>query len=124
MCPVGGATPMVHGPCLLTTQPSLFLFVFSCSSARRVEAAQPCVRRGRTGSRRPVNLLVGGGLRQPHPFHHLPPIPAGVAPHRRRFIKPLKSPDASDGKGNGVYPPTTLDCGTTKHRHRRFGPVI
>ncbi|RNF16752.1 helicase-like protein [Trypanosoma cruzi] len=65
-----------------------------------------------------------GRRNQPHPFHHLPPIPAGSAPQRRCSTRHLKSPDASDGKGNGAYPPTTLDCGTAKHRHPRFGPVI
>ncbi|RNC39642.1 hypothetical protein TcCL_NonESM10981 [Trypanosoma cruzi] len=87
MCPVGGATPMVHGPCLLTTQPFLFLLVFSRGSAQRVEAAQPCVRRGRTGSRRLVDLLVGGGLRQPP---SIPPPP--ISTHRRRTAPPTLRP--------------------------------
>ncbi|RNC59248.1 selenocysteine-tRNA-specific elongation factor [Trypanosoma cruzi] len=64
------------------------------------------------------------GRRQPHPFHHLPPFRTGVAPRRRCSIRSFKSPDAIVGKGDGAYPPTTLDCGTTKHRQFRFGPVI
>ncbi|KAF8279084.1 helicase-like protein [Trypanosoma cruzi] len=61
--------------------------------------------------------------RQLHSFRHLPPILTGSAPHRRRSIRYFKSPDAIVGKGNGAYPPTTLDCGTTNYRHPRFGPV-
>ncbi|RNC51982.1 cytochrome P450 [Trypanosoma cruzi] len=28
-----------------------------------------------------------GGRKQPHPFHHLPPLRTGVAPYRRHFIR-------------------------------------
>ncbi|RNC56904.1 putative cytochrome P450 [Trypanosoma cruzi] len=63
------------------------------------------------------------GRRQPHPFHHLPLLRTFVAPHRRRCIRYYKLPDAIVEKGNGAYPPRTLDCGTTKHRHPRFGPA-
>ncbi|RNC35840.1 selenocysteine-tRNA-specific elongation factor, partial [Trypanosoma cruzi] len=65
----------------------------------------------------------GSGRRQPHPFHYLPPILTGSAPHRRRTIRYFKLPDPIVEKGNGAYPPTTLDCGTTEHRHLRFEPA-
>ncbi|RNC57295.1 selenocysteine-tRNA-specific elongation factor [Trypanosoma cruzi] len=60
------------------------------------------------------------GRRQLHPFHHLPLFRKDVTPHRRCSIRYYKLPDAIIEKGNGAYPPTTLDCGTTKHRHLRF----
>ncbi|RNE98487.1 helicase-like protein [Trypanosoma cruzi] len=65
-----------------------------------------------------------GGRRQPHPFRHLPPVRTDVAPRRRRSIRYFKSPDAIVEKGNGAYPPTTLECGTANHRHPRLGPAI
>ncbi|RNF04387.1 hypothetical protein TcG_10795, partial [Trypanosoma cruzi] len=49
--PEGGATPLAHGPCLLTTQLSFFLSCF-CSFVAvcaRVGAARPCLRRVRSG---------------------------------------------------------------------------
>ncbi|RNC40526.1 helicase-like protein [Trypanosoma cruzi] len=46
-----------------------------------------------------------------HPFHHFPPILTGVAPRRRHSIRYYKLPDEIVWKGNGAYPPTTLDCG-------------
>ncbi|RNF03940.1 helicase-like protein, partial [Trypanosoma cruzi] len=58
-----------------------------------------------------------------HLFRHHPPNLTGIAPHRRCSIRYLKLPDTIVGKGNGAYPPTTLDCGTTNHRHPRFGPA-
>ncbi|RNC34168.1 helicase-like protein [Trypanosoma cruzi] len=64
------------------------------------------------------------GRRQLHPFHHLPLFRKEVAPRRRRSIRCFKLPDEIVGKGNGAYLPTTLGCGTTKHRYHRFGPVI
>ncbi|KAF8287394.1 hypothetical protein TcYC6_0033880 [Trypanosoma cruzi] len=63
----------------------------------------------------------GSGRRQPHSFHHLPSILTGIAPHRQCFIRYFELLDATAKKGNGAYPPTTLDCGTTEHRHPRFG---
>ncbi|RNC34873.1 selenocysteine-tRNA-specific elongation factor [Trypanosoma cruzi] len=66
-----------------------------------------------------------GGRKQPHQFHHLPPIRTqDVAPYRRHFIRYFELPDAIDEKGNGAYPPTTLDYGTTNHRHPRLGQAI
>ncbi|KAF8301154.1 hypothetical protein TcYC6_0054990 [Trypanosoma cruzi] len=64
-----------------------------------------------------------GERRQPHPFHHPPPVLTGVARNRRHFIRSLELPDAIIEKGDEAYPPTALDCGTTKHRHPRFGPA-
>ncbi|RNC45087.1 helicase-like protein [Trypanosoma cruzi] len=43
------------------------------------------------------------------------------AARRRCSSLYFKSPDAIVGKGNGDYPPTTLDCGTANYRHPRFG---
>ncbi|KAF8299563.1 hypothetical protein TcYC6_0067190 [Trypanosoma cruzi] len=63
------------------------------------------------------------GRRRLHPFHHLPLFRKDVTPHRRCSIRYYKLPDAIIEKGNGAYPPTTLECGTTKHRHPRFGPA-
>ncbi|ESS61213.1 putative cytochrome P450 [Trypanosoma cruzi Dm28c] len=62
--------------------------------------------------------------RQLHPIRHLPPILTGVAPRRQCSTRSFKLPDEIVGKGDGAYPPTTLDCGTTKHRQFHFGPVI
>ncbi|RNC53195.1 selenocysteine-tRNA-specific elongation factor [Trypanosoma cruzi] len=45
-----------------------------------------------------------GGRKQPHPFHHLPPILTGIAPCRRHFIRYFESPETIDEKGNGAYP--------------------
>ncbi|KAF8304764.1 putative cytochrome P450 [Trypanosoma cruzi] len=59
-----------------------------------------------------------------HPIRHLPPILTGSAPHRRCSTRSFKLPDEIVGKGDGAFLPTTLDCGTTKHRQFRFGPVI
>ncbi|RNF18371.1 helicase-like protein [Trypanosoma cruzi] len=42
--------------------------------------------------------------RQLHPIRHLPPIPTGSAPHRRRSTRSFKLPDEIVGKGNGAYP--------------------
>ncbi|RNC41151.1 selenocysteine-tRNA-specific elongation factor [Trypanosoma cruzi] len=64
------------------------------------------------------------GRRQPHLFHHLPPLRTGIASHRRCSTRSFKLPDAIVEKGNGAYPPTTLDCGTTEHRHPRLGSVV
>ncbi|RNC35072.1 hypothetical protein TcCL_Unassigned02076, partial [Trypanosoma cruzi] len=58
-----------------------------------------------------------------HPFHHFPPILTGVAQDRRHSIRSFKLPDAIVEKSNGAYPPTTLDCGTTKHRHPALGQL-
>ncbi|KAF8293699.1 hypothetical protein TcYC6_0107730 [Trypanosoma cruzi] len=81
--------------------------------------------RGRP-SRNGEGLLAASyesGRRQLHPFHHLPLFRKDVTPHRRCSIRYYKLPDAIVEKGNGAYPPTTLDCGTTNRRHPRFGPA-
>ncbi|EKF33452.1 hypothetical protein MOQ_002681 [Trypanosoma cruzi marinkellei] len=82
-------------------------------------------------SRRSRPLKNGEGLpaayegrrRQPHPFHHVRPSRTGVAPHRRRSTRTFELPDTTVEEGCGAYPPTTLDCGTTNHRHPRFGQL-
>ncbi|KAF8289805.1 hypothetical protein TcYC6_0009140 [Trypanosoma cruzi] len=83
-------------------------------------------QRGRP-SRNSEGLLAASyesGRRRLHSFHHLPPLRTEVAPHRRCSIRYFRWLNAIDEKGNGAYPPTTLDCGTANHRHLRFGPAI
>ncbi|RNC42684.1 selenocysteine-tRNA-specific elongation factor [Trypanosoma cruzi] len=70
----------------------------------------------------PPHAAYGSGRRQPHSFHHLPPIPTGVAPRRRCPARCFELPDTIVEKGSGTYPPTTLDC-VTSHRRLRFGPA-
>ncbi|RNC32838.1 selenocysteine-tRNA-specific elongation factor [Trypanosoma cruzi] len=99
--------------------------VTSKSNAR--DATGGSYSQHRRPSRNGVGLLAAfyeGGRRQPHPFHHLPLFRKDVAPHRRCSTRYYKLPDAIIEKRNGAYLLTTLDCGTTRHRHSRFGPAI
>ncbi|RNF13633.1 selenocysteine-tRNA-specific elongation factor [Trypanosoma cruzi] len=99
-----------------------------CIYTRRAQRSQ------RNYSQRSLSLKNGVGLLaascesgriQPHPFHHRPPIRAqDVAPCRRRSIRSFKLPEEIVERGNGAYLLTTLDCGTAKHRHHRFGPAM
>ncbi|RNC36124.1 helicase-like protein [Trypanosoma cruzi] len=78
---------------------------------------------GRQKRQRGCPPLMGADDGSLHPFHRLRPFRTEVAPHRRHSIRYFELPDAIVEKGNGAYPPTTLDCGTTNYRHPRFGPA-
>ncbi|KAF8275460.1 hypothetical protein TcBrA4_0138370 [Trypanosoma cruzi] len=115
-----GAQPNKNNDCCdascVVFMDTMHLHATCAAQPEELLAAQSAIKNGEG-----LPAAYEGGRKQPHPFHHHPPIRTqDVAPCRRRFIRYFELPESTDEKGR-AYPPTTLDCGTTNLRHPRFG---
>ncbi|EKG06015.1 hypothetical protein TCSYLVIO_002902 [Trypanosoma cruzi] len=92
-----------------------------CVLEKELVTIQASIKKRQRGCRTPLMNADDGNSIQSATSHQSP-----QAAHRAADAPPdvLKLPDEIVGKDDGAYPPTTLDCGATKHRQLCLGPVI